>query len=126
MAPATISTQQTVIVTATSQANSAVTATATIELTPMQCISSGYGYVRAITIDHTKIPNTDQTNFPFLFSVTDPLLATTANGGHVTNPNGYDIIFTSDAAGQNPLNYEMEEYRSEERRVGKECRSRWS
>jgi hypothetical protein len=28
----------------------------------------------------------DQVNFPFLFSSTDPVLATIANGGHVTNP----------------------------------------
>jgi Concanavalin A-like lectin/glucanases superfamily/Domain of unknown function (DUF2341) len=109
-APATITAQQTVIIVATSQSNSAVTATATVSLTPTQCISNGYSFTRAITIDHTKIPNTDQANFPFLFSVTDPRLATAANGGHVANPNGYDLIFTSDPAGQIPLNYEMEQY----------------
>ena len=63
-----------------------------------------------LTINHTQVPNTDQTNFPYLFNTTDPLLATTAYNGHVASPNGYDIIFTSDAAGQNILNYEMEEY----------------
>jgi hypothetical protein len=78
------------------------TATASVSLlvTQQQCASNGYSYQRAITIDHTKVPNTDQVNFPFLFNTTDPLLATTANGGHVTSPNGYDIIFTSDPAGQ--------------------------
>ena len=70
----------------------------------------GYGYRRVLTINHTQVPNTDQTNFPYLFNTTDPLLATTAYNGHVASPNGYDIIFTSDAAGQNILNYEMEEY----------------
>lgn len=109
-APSTVSGQQTVTITATSQADATATAVATVALSPAQCASTGYGYVRAITIDHTKIPNIDLTNFPFLFSTTDPLLATTVNGGHVGNPNGYDIIFTSDPAGQNPLNYEMEEY----------------
>jgi RHS repeat-associated protein len=109
-APATISTQQTVTVTATSQADSAQSASATISLSLAQCALNSYGYMRAIVIDHTKIPNTDQANFPFLFNTTDPLLASTANNGHVTNPNGYDIIFTSDPAGQNLLNYEMEEY----------------
>ncbi len=109
-APAAIPAQQTVIITATSQTNPAVTASATISLAPAQCISNGYSYMRAITIDHTKIPNTDQANFPFLFSSTDPLLATAANGGHVTSPNGYDIIFSSDLAGKNVLNYEMEVY----------------
>ena len=109
-APATISAQQTVTITATSLADSTATAIATVNLLLAQCASNGYSYVRAITVDHTKIPNTDQTNFPFLFSTTDPLLATTVNGGHVANPNGHDIIFTSDPAGQNPLNYEIEEY----------------
>jgi hypothetical protein len=109
-APATISTQQTVSVTATSIADYTKSASATVTLSLAQCGSNGYSFQRAITIDHTKVPNTDQSNFPFLFNTTDPLLATTANGGHVTNPNGYDIIFTSDPAGQNILNYEMEEY----------------
>ena len=108
--PAMIAAQQTVTITATSQADSAVTATATVSLAPAKCATSGYSYVRAITIDHTKVPNTDQVNFPFLFSDKDPLLATTANGGHVTNSKGYDIIFTSDPVGQTPLNYEMEQY----------------
>ena len=109
-APATVSAQQQVTITATSQANPTATATATITLEPTQCFSNGYGYMRAITIDHDWIPNADQANFPFLFSVTDPLLATTANGGHVASSNGYDMIFTSDPAGQHRLNYEMEEY----------------
>jgi RHS repeat-associated protein len=109
-APVTISAQQTVTITATSQADTTQSASAAVTLTPTQCASNGYNYERAITIDHTQVPNTDQSNFPFLFNTTDPLLATTANGGHVTSPNGYDIIFTSDPAGQNVLNYEIEEY----------------
>ena len=79
-------------------------------VTQTQCTSNKYGYQRVITIDHTQVPNTNQTNFPFLFNTTDPLLATTANGGHVSSPNGYDIIFTSDSAGQNVLNSEIEKY----------------
>ena len=79
-------------------------------LVPPQCAASGYSYLRAIVINHDQVPNTDQTNFPFLFNTTDPAFATTANGGHIANPNGYDIIFTSDPAGQNQLPYEMEEY----------------
>jgi hypothetical protein len=69
--------------------------------------SNGYSYRRAITIDHTKVPNTDQTNFPVLVSGTYSYLATT---GNVTNSNGYDVIFTSDAAGSNPLAFEQESY----------------
>ena len=72
--------------------------------------SNGYLYRRTITIDHTKVPNTDQTNFPVLISGTYPYLATTANGGNVTNANGYDIIFTSDPSGTNLLAFERESY----------------
>ena len=71
---------------------------------------SGYGFRRAITIDHTKVSNTDQTNFPFLISGTYAYLATTGNGGNVTNSNGYDVIFTSDAGGTTGLPYERESY----------------
>jgi hypothetical protein len=63
-----------------------------------------------ILIDHTKIPNTDQVNFPFLFSVTDPNLKAISSGGHITNSNGYDIIFSSDPNGTAKLNYELESY----------------
>ena len=40
---------------------------------------------RPITIDHTKVPNTDQANFAVLISGTHSYLATTANGGNVMN-----------------------------------------
>ena len=72
--------------------------------------SNGYAYRRAVTIDHSKVPNTDQTNFPMLFSGTYSYLATTSNGGNVTNANGYDIIFTSDAGGTSTLPFERETY----------------
>ena len=109
-APATISTQQTVTATATSQADSTQSASATISISPAQCGSSGYSHVRQIIIDHTKVPNTDQANFPFLFNTTDPTLANVANGGHVTSLNGYDIVFAADPNGQTKLDYELEEY----------------
>src|SRR5262245_20315932 len=32
--------------------------------------ANGYANRRAITIDHTKVPNTDQSNFPLLISGT--------------------------------------------------------
>ena len=72
--------------------------------------TNGYGYRRAITIDHTKIPNTDQKDFPMLFSGTYGYLATTSNGGAVTSSNGYDIIFALDAAGTIPLPFEQDSY----------------
>jgi len=68
-------------------------ASAMVTLSPQQCASSGYSYQRVIVIDHTKVPNTDQANFPFLFNTTDPSLATVANGGHVSSSSGYDMIF---------------------------------
>jgi len=75
-----------------------------------QSWSNGYVFRRAITIDHTKVPNTDQSNFPVLISGTYSYLATAPNGGDVTSLSGYDIIFTSDAAGTTVLPDERESY----------------
>lgn len=71
---------------------------------------SGYSYYRAITIDHTKCGSSDSVAFPVLLAGTYSWLADTANGGHVQSSNGYDIAFTSDSAGQNVLNWEVESY----------------
>ncbi len=109
-APATVTGQQTIAITATSQANPAQSASAMITLSPPQCASSGYSYQRAIVIDHTKIPNTDQTDFPFLFSATDPVFKATGSGGHVSNSSGYDIIFSTDPGGVTKLDHELEQY----------------
>ena len=75
-----------------------------------QSWSNGYAFQSAITINDTQVPNTDQVNFPVLISGTYGFLATIGNGGNVTNPNGYDIIFTSDPAGMNVLPFEQEVY----------------
>ncbi len=72
--------------------------------------TTGFGFRRAITIDHTKVPNTDQLNFPLLISGTYSYLATTANGGSVASASGFDIVFTSDAAGATALPFERESY----------------
>lgn len=72
--------------------------------------SNGYSHSRTITINYTQVSNSDQTNFPVLFTGTYADLATTSNGGYVTNTNGYDITFTSDAAGTMPLPFEQESY----------------
>lgn len=109
-APSTIATQQTVNITATSQADPTQSASAILTLSPASCASSGYGYERTITINHTQVQNTDQTNFPVLINTTDPLLATTANGGHVASANGYDIIFSTDPNGVTKLDSEIEQY----------------
>jgi hypothetical protein len=68
-----------------------------------------WSYRKAITVDHTKIPNTDQTNFPMLVSFTDPSLRTTTNSGNVQNTSGYDIIFTA-VDGSTKLDHEIEKY----------------
>ena len=111
-APPSIATQQTVTVTATSQTDPTKSASAMITLAPNTCASTGYGYQRVIVIDHTKVANTDQVNYPFLFNSTDPDLATVDNGGHVISPNGSDILFSSDPNGQTRLDFEVEQYNS--------------
>ncbi len=105
-APACITATQTVTVTATSVANTALSTSATITLQS----SNAFSYQRDIVINHTQIPNTDQANFPVMISVTDPVLASTANGGHVANPNGYDMVFASDVNCQTVLSYEIESW----------------
>jgi RHS repeat-associated protein len=69
-----------------------------------------YAYRRTITIDHTKVPNTDQSNFPMLVSGTYSYLATSSNGGNVQSASGYDVIFTSDSSCTTKLNHEVETY----------------
>jgi MSHA biogenesis protein MshP len=75
---------------------------------------AGYTNERSVTINHTKVPNTDQSNFPVLFSGTyaggggSLDLRTVGNGGKVTNASGFDIIFT-DSAGTK-LDHEIESY----------------
>ncbi len=106
------------VTTGTVSASTSVTLTAsyagaksvTVVINPAGGGGNAYTYFRTVTIAHGQVPNTDQSNFPFLFNTTDPLLKTVANGGHVTNANGWDMIFTSDAPGKNRLNHEIESY----------------
>src|SRR5260370_5704363 len=69
-----------------------------------------YSYERTITIDHTKVPNTDQASFPVLISGTYSYLATVANGGRVRNANGFDIILAREQSGTVRLDHEIESY----------------
>lgn len=71
---------------------------------------NGYTYRRTVTIDHTKVPNTDQTDFPLLLYGTYSYLAVTGSGGDLTNSNGYDLIITSDAAGSTILPFQLVRY----------------
>jgi hypothetical protein len=70
----------------------------------------GYSYAKQITIQSSQVSGTaNHSNFPVLISVTDANLRTTANGGHVTNNNGYDIIFTSSDC-MTQLDHQVESY----------------
>jgi RHS repeat-associated protein len=79
-------------------------------LTTIWSVLDAPEYSRPFVIDHNKVVNTDQSDFPVLISGVYPFLATVANGGLVQNPNGWDIFFTSDAAGQNKLDHEIDTY----------------
>jgi len=69
-----------------------------------------FGALRALTVLHAQVPNSDQTNFPVLVSGIFPWLASAANGGSVQSGGGYDIVFTGDASGNQKLNWEVEKY----------------
>ncbi len=70
----------------------------------------GYSYGKTITIQVSQVSGTsNHTNFPVLISLVDNDLRTTANGGHVTDANGYDIVFyTSDCLTK--LDHQIESY----------------
>lgn len=64
-------------------------------------------YYRTLTVDHTKVPNTDQTDFPVLVALTHASFKTVGNGGKVEHASGYDIQFFSDINLTTLLNWEM-------------------
>ncbi|MBD3425932.1 MAG: DUF2341 domain-containing protein [Candidatus Omnitrophica bacterium] len=68
---------------------------------------NGYYYRKLITINSSQV-NETLVNYPVLFSVTDPSLATVANGGEVTSSTGDDIVFTDQNG--NSLDHEIEAY----------------
>lgn len=76
--------------------------------------NTSWGYRTQITIDHTKVGNSNGSNlsfFPVLISTTSPVLKYTSSSGHVGKSNGGDILFTS-ADGVTKLNHEIESYAS--------------
>lgn len=58
---------------------------------------SGYTYQRILTIDHTKVStmSATYTNMPVLVSTIGVTFSTAAAGGHLSNANGYDLIFST-------------------------------
>lgn len=68
---------------------------------------SSYAYRKEITIDNSKVSgSTALSEFPILISITDPDLATTANGGNVYDTDagngtlGDDITFTDESGNE--------------------------
>jgi len=91
--------------------NVQISGTTNINVAGCAVFGNGYCYRRDITVDNTKVAgSSDLTNFPILVQGTYSYLATESNGGDVTNSNGYDIIFTSDEAGNTTLDHEIESY----------------
>lgn len=71
--------------------------------------SNGYTYRRSLTIDNTKVSgSSDLTSFPMLVKGTYAYLATVANGGDVTDADGFDIIFETSTG--TTLDHEIESY----------------
>lgn len=68
--------------------------------------SGGTAHYRAITVPTSSVGSADLDSFPVMVFGTLSYLATVANGGKVQNANGYDIYFSSDAAGTNILPFE--------------------
>lgn len=67
---------------------------------------AGYTQNAVLKINHTKVANSDQANFPLFVAGTDASLKSTNRGGRMYSTSGYDILFTSDATGTNALQYE--------------------
>ena len=72
------------------------------QVVPTPQIDLSGAHRRAITINHTKVPNTDQNNFPILIDASAFISGWTGTG--------YNIIFTSDPAGQHRLDHEIDTY----------------
>jgi len=75
---------------------------------------------RSLTIDHTKVSGSDQSNFPVLVKIVNGSFATVANSGliqHTVTQSGgnpitmpADLIFTSDSGGATKIPWEFESY----------------
>ena len=67
-------------------------------------------YRKAITIDGSKVQGSAPlSNFPVLYSVTDPSLRTQPNGGRVSTARAWDLVFTT-GDGSTKLDHEIESY----------------
>jgi hypothetical protein len=93
------------------QSNPTGFAVMTDAITPTGMTSGAYCI--PLTINHTQIPNTDQTNFPLLVRGTYPWMAYTSSGGFAVNGNGgKDIQFFSNSTCSTALSFERVFYTS--------------
>lgn len=74
--------------------------------------TDNYGRCREIFVGHTDVRQ-NLTDFPLLLLITDTNLKTIANGGKITNDNGYDIAVYADEEGTTPLIWELGSYDGE-------------
>lgn len=71
---------------------------------------AGYSFGKSMETSSSQVSgSTDLIDFPVFLNITDPNLRSIANGGHIQNVNGYDIIFTLPDC-VTPLSFEIEEY----------------
>jgi hypothetical protein len=73
---------------------------------PLSC----FQYYHKIDIKGTMVSGGPLTNFPILVNITDATLKSITNGGHIAHNAGYDIYFAQDAAGTQPLEYQIDYY----------------
>ncbi len=72
--------------------------------------NTAWQYRTKITIDYTKVSGSaNLSNFPVLIDRTDARWKDSANGGHVAQADGDDILFTADD-GTTKLSHEIETY----------------
>jgi len=75
---------------------------------PAVASGAGAGFSRSITVDHTKVPNTDLTDFPVTIVGTYSYLADQAHGGKaITGNHGNDITITTSAGGSIYLKFQL-------------------
>lgn len=79
---------------------------------PAMASFSGFIYQRQLTINHTQVSTgtLTYTNFPVLFQDTDVTLSTSVSGGHLSNPDGYDLVFSTKSDCSFILNWDTETF----------------
>ena len=82
-------------------------------VTSTACASfSGFTYETAVAVSSANVLNISGTltNFPMVFTSTAVTFSTSAAGGHLSNPNAFDIVASSDpsCASQYWLNWDTE------------------